>query len=156
MRDTIHPTYLRPGQHVGVCAFRGTFTDAEVLTADQQTNHLGGRWAVLTLRLPDGETVEGVDSRQHVFVGPEYRQTAWCPECRRRVEVEEASDESTYEGAHEVGYWVEHLACGHTNQARTGIVGPSPGGESAAEATRQAATQNRLTREAEAVERFGL
>lgn len=148
MRDVIPSQNLRAGQHVGVCGFRGSFTEAEVLSADQQSNYLGGRWAVLTLRLPDGETVEGVDTRGHVFVGPEVLVEAWCPECRRRVEVEDASYESAYVGPHEHGYWVERLACGHVNQHDRGIIGASPGGESAAEATQQADTQARLARAA--------
>lgn len=148
MRDTIPSQNLRPGQSVGVCGFRGSFTDAEVLSADQQSNHLGGRWAIVTLRLPDGETVEGVDTRVHVFVGPEVLVDAWCVRCRSRVEVEDASYESTYSGPHEIGYWVERLACGHVNQHDRGVIGPSPGGEAAAEATAQAETQRRLERAA--------
>lgn len=148
MRDVIPSQNLRAGQHVGVSHFRGAFTEAEVLAVAPQSNHLGGRWAVLTLRLPDGETVEGVDTRSHVIVGPEDHRTAWCVECRSRVEVEDASDESAYVGPHEHGYYVERLACGHANQHDRGIIGASPGGESAAEATQQAETQARLARTA--------
>jgi hypothetical protein len=155
MRDTIQGNALRPGQRVGVCGFRGSFTEAEVTAAEPHVNHLGGRWAVVSLRLPDGETVEGVDTRGHVFVGPEYSRTAWCPECRRRVEVEDASGESAYEGRHEVGYYVERLECGHENSTRTGIVGPSPGGESAAEAIAQEQTRRRLDRAAAGHDLYG-
>lgn len=83
-------------------------------------------------------------------------ETAWCPTCRKRRVVEEASDESAYEGHHEVGYWVQRLMCGHQLQSEGRIIGSSPGGESAAEAIAGARTQARLARAAESQERFGL
>lgn len=126
MRDVIQRHGFYAGQAVGVCAFRGGFTEATVTAVQNHTNHLGGKWSTLTLRLPDGETVD-VDTRSHVFVGPEYHETAWCPECRSRQEVEDKHDESEMTRRGEVGYFVRDLSCGHSLTAETGIVGPAPG-----------------------------
>lgn len=156
MHDVLPATSLRADQAVGVCAFRGGFTAATIRAVEQQSNHLGGRWATVTLELPDGELVPGVDTRGHVFITPERTEMAWCPECRTQREVLEASDESAYEGAWEVEFWVTRLECGHETQGPGKRVGPSPGGESAREAIVQRETQDRLDREAVAVERFGL
>lgn len=70
--------------------------------------------------------------------------TAWCPECRTRSVIEDASDESTYVDTREIGFWVERLACGHTNEHDRGTIGASPGGESLAEAVTQETTRRRL------------
>lgn len=68
---------------------------------------------------------------------------AWCRTCRSMRQISEASDESTYRGAHEVGYWVERLACGHENEYERGIIGASPGGDSIREALTQQVLQRR-------------
>lgn len=81
---------------------------------------------------------------------PAGADTAWCTRCRTRRAVEETSDESTYEGRHEVGYHVTRLACGHEEQTEGRIIGASPGGEAAAEAATEAVTRRRLEQTAAA------
>jgi len=58
-------------------------------------------------------------------------QQEWCAVCRRRSEVIDKHDESYYDGgsggAHEYGYMVYDLACGHEAIARSTVVGPAPG-----------------------------
>lgn len=145
MRDVIETNQLRTGRAVGVCGFRGSFTAAVITDVTHHSNRLGGQWASVTLELSGGETVE-VDSRQHVFVTPDYSTRSWCPQCGTRREVEEESDESSYEGRWEVGYRVTRMECGHSVQSEGRRVGVSPGGESAAEAMADQARAARLGR----------
>lgn len=60
--------------------------------------------------------------------------TAWCPECRRRVQVEDRHMESAYVGgsamAWEQHYLAEDLACGHSNTYDRGRTNTAPGGGS--------------------------
>ena len=149
-RDLIRPLDARPRQPLAVSSAQvGPLTDATVMATTHVTNHLGATYAVLLLALADGRVVSQ-DARACVLLSPERpADRAWCPECRTRVEVEDASDESTYVGTREVGYYVERLACGHTTQRETGDLGPSPGGESLAEAVAQRDTQARLQRTTE-------
>ncbi len=150
MRDVIETNQLRTGRAVGVCGFLGSFTAAIITDVTHHHNHLGGQWATMTLELPGGEVVEGVDSRQYVFVTPDYSTRSWCPQCGTRREVEEESDESSYEGRWEVGYRVTRMVCGHSVQSEGRRVGVSPGGESAREAEADAATRQRLARAGQA------
>lgn len=59
---------------------------------------------------------------------------AWCPTCRRRVQIEDQHQESSFQGgsggAREYHYWVENLECGHTNQHDQGSTDTAPGGGS--------------------------
>jgi hypothetical protein len=117
MRDVLTSFYI--GQQIGVCAFRGSFTEAKVLGVFPESNHLGGRWFLLTVELPDDEAVT-IDSRQHVLVSAERYEDAWCPECRKRVEVEERTLEDTGDRATVVTeYVVARMVCGHTDEAVT-------------------------------------
>lgn len=56
---------------------------------------------------------------------------AWCPACRTYVRIEDEHTESTYDGgsggAHEYGYTVRDLACGHSVSTQPVEVGPAPG-----------------------------
>ena len=125
MRDVI--TQPLPGQAIGITGWRGGFTEATVLSAEGRSNDLGGRWYVLAVRLPDGEVVEGVDTRSHVLLGPEYHETAWCPDCRSRQEVEDRHAESHMTAHGEAGYTVTDLSCGHSLTTDARIIGPAPG-----------------------------
>jgi hypothetical protein len=139
MRDVLTTFHL--GQEVGVCAFRGSFTEATVVSAEAHSNSLGGRWSVLVIRLPDGEETT-IDTRQHVLLGPEHTERSWCPECRTTREVEEQSPESHMERHGEVGYLVTRMDCGHTTQGPSTVVGPAPGAPYAGPQVAVAATTN--------------
>lgn len=52
---------------------------------------------------------------------------AWCGECRRTQDVEDQFDAGTYEGPHEMAWWVTVFSCGHTTEGPRRIVGASPG-----------------------------
>jgi hypothetical protein len=76
-------------------------------------------------------------------------ETAWCPECRRRRVVWDVDPHcSTYVGTKEIERTVTHLECGHELAGPERVIGPSPGGEAAAEAMAQDATRRRLDRAA--------
>jgi hypothetical protein len=78
---------------------------------------------------------------------PAGADTAWCPDCRTRREVLDVDPQaSTYVGSHEVMWTQTALACGHTLAGPERVVGPSPGGEAAAEALAGAATRRRMER----------
>ena len=80
---------------------------------------------------------------------PAGADAAWCSACRTRREVMDVDNHASYySGHHEVKVTATHLACGHTEQGPERVVGPSPGGEAAAEAMAGAATQARLARAA--------
>lgn len=80
---------------------------------------------------------------------PEGADTAWCSTCRTRREVVDVDNHASYySGSHEVEVTATHLACSHTESSPERVVGPSPGGEAAAEAMAGARTQARLARSA--------
>lgn len=54
-------------------------------------------------------------------------ETAWCPECRTRVAVEEVADNGHQTRAGEVAYATTYLACDHTLQGPERIIAPAPG-----------------------------
>ena len=114
------------GASVGVCNYRGGFTEATVIGIEPHINHLGGQWATVTIQLPDG-THETLDSRAHVFLGPEHREMAWCPECLTRREVVDRDNPSRYAVVGELEQTCTSLDCGHTIYGEERIVGPSPG-----------------------------
>lgn len=117
MHDVLTSFYV--GQQVGVCGFRGGFTDATITAVQPNHNHLGGRWSTLGIILPDGEAVT-IDSRQHVIVSAERYEDAWCPTCKTRVEVEEQFMEDTGDQAVVVTeYAVTRMVCGHNVTAVT-------------------------------------
>lgn len=95
-------------------------------------------------RIVDTERARLVADRDGI---PDGADTAWCPTCRARREVVDVDPHaSTYVGSHEVEWTQTALACGHTLAGPERVVGPSPGGEAAAEAMAQRETQQRLAR----------
>lgn len=73
-------------------------------------------------------------------------ERAWCPTCRAKREVIDVHAEGHYTSAGEMGYQVTEFACGHDDQSGEVRIGPSPGGEAAAEAQAQAQLRERQAR----------
>lgn len=152
MRDVMRPADY--GQHlVGCTVFvtgdRDLVGEAVVEKVEQPPLRYGFD---VTVRYPDERGLQTLNSLRVQFLGPEYRLTKWCPECRRTKNVEDRHDESAYVGTREFAYWVNDLECGHSVQEGQTEIGPSPGGESLAEAVSGLKLTERLDRAARSQE----
>lgn len=157
MHEVIDPAKLMAGRKVQVHVYGDDgVRDAEVVEVDRvpKMGMIAYTLHVFTLRYADGTTAE-VTNHQAMFFTPEYQVTEWCEVCRRRREVEEYDEVSRYSGHVELGSRVARLACGHVMDGPERVVGPSPGGGSAAEALENAARVERQRQHDLLEERYG-
>lgn len=147
MHQVIPNQQLRLGMAIEATTPRGYRTAATV-------TELGAR--NLTITTTD-HGAESFDRLTVVAYTSERVEHGWCPECRSRQVIEDASDESAgMRPWGEIEVWVTRFSCGHTTQGPERVVGPAPGGDAAREATEQRAVQQRLAREAQAIDQYGL
>ncbi|UQS95204.1 hypothetical protein Pam4_61 [Pseudanabaena phage Pam4] len=117
----LHATDVRPGHRLTVTRPGDDRFPADVTVTNTvpHTNHLGGRWADLTLLLPDGTTA-AVDSRTVVLTTLDVPEHGYCPTCRARRLIEEESTESAHDLGREQHYDVTWFSCGHQDARHTG------------------------------------
>lgn len=113
-------TNLTRGQQVTVSvpgnpAFPAT---GAVVRVTPHTNHLGGRWADVTVEVDGAHHT--VDSRAAVITTPDVPTYGWCPTCRRSRLVVEESTESAYDLGREHHFDVSWYDCGHQDARETG------------------------------------